>query len=174
MRGLMLAAPVLLLAGCGGGSVVINAENAATVAAENGAAALPPAPAPKAFPKLLLGDFDLNQLIRAFGTEPFWTLDMGPGTFSYTDYSVDEPKAAPFYWADPVIAGDTATYTTKNVAGDVVVLTLTRKDCLEVGEEDQKVPLTAELKIGSKTLHGCAGPKPADEPDEEMENVTKP
>jgi len=155
----------LALAGCGGGSVVINAENAAEPVTNTVAA-----PKPKPAPVLMLGDYDLNQLTRAFGTEPFWTLDMGPGSFSYTDYSVEKPEPKPFYWADPVIAGDTATYTTKNVAGDVVVLTLTHKKCLEAGEEDQAVPLTAELKIGSKILHGCAGPKPADEPDAEMDN----
>jgi len=158
---------VLLLTGCGGGSVVINTDNAATTA-DNGAVAV--APAPKPAPTLMLGDFNLNQLVRVFGTEPFWTLDMGPGTMSFTDASVEIPKATPFYWADPVIAGNTATYTTKNVAGDTVVLVLTRKDCLEVGEPEDTVPLTAELKIGSKTLHGCAGPKPNDEPDEEMDN----
>ena len=168
MRVAILAAPLLLLTGCGGGSVVINADNAATVAAENGAAAVPAAPKPA--PTLMLGDFNLNQLLRASGTEPFWTLDMGPGTMEFTDYSVEAPKPAPFYWADPVIAGDKATYTTKNVAGDAVVLVLTRKDCLDVGEPEDSVPLTAELKIGSKTLHGCAGPKPADQPDEEMDN----
>lgn len=166
MRVTMLAMPLLMLAGCGGGSVVISQTNETTTEPANAAA-----PAPVKAPSVKLGDFELNQLLRVFGTEPFWTLDMGPGEFSFTDYSVDAPKAEPFYWADPVIAGDTATYTTKNVAGDPVVLTLTRKDCLEAGEEDQTVPLTAELKIGTTVRKGCAGPRPKDEPDEEIDNA---
>lgn len=163
---LMLVAALLAgsfaLSGCGGGKV-----DTGNVAEGNAAAAKPK---PKVFPKLMLGDFDLNQLVRAFGTEPYWTLDMGPGTLTYTDFSVDKPEARPFYWADPVIAGDTATYTTRNVAGDAVVLVLTRKDCLEAGEDEATTPLTAILKIGSKTLRGCAGPKPAGEPDGKMDN----
>jgi uncharacterized membrane protein len=163
-----LLAVALTLSGCGGGSVVVNAENAAGPAEPENASANVVAAAPA--PSVKLGDFELNQLLRVFGTEPFWTLDMGPGEMIYTDGSAEEPKPTPFYWADPVIAGDTATYTTKNVAGDVVVLVLTRKDCLEVGEPEDTVPLTAKLTIGTTVRNGCAGPRPKDEPDEEMDN----
>lgn len=159
------------LSACGGGSVVVNA---ADNAAEPANAANAAAPVPIKAPSVKLGDFELNQLIRAAGTEPFWTLDLGPGEMSFTDYSVETPKPEPFYWADPVVAGDTATYTTKNVAGDAVVLVLTRKDCLEAGEPEDAQPLTAELKIGAKTRTGCAGPKPRDEPDAEVENKAAP
>lgn len=169
MRVAMLAMPLLMLAGCGGGSVVINQAN--EVAAEPANAANAAAPAPIQAPSLKLGDFELNQLIRAAGSEPFWMLDLGPGELVYHDYSVDAPKPEPFYWAEPVIAGNTATYTTKNVAGEVVVLTLTRKDCLDVGEPEDTVPLTVELKIGTQVRRGCAGPRPKDQPDEEMDNA---
>lgn len=166
MRITMLAAPLLMLAGCGGGgSVAVNQS-------DNAATANVAAPAKPAAPSLKLGDFELNQIIRVFGTEPGWTLDMGPGTMQYTDFAAEKPEAKPFYWADPVIAGDTATYTTKNVAGEVVVLTLTRKDCLEAGEPEDTVPLTATLKIGDATRHGCAGPFPVTDPDEEVDNGT--
>ncbi|MEZ0244760.1 MAG: hypothetical protein ACAH11_15410, partial [Sphingomonas sp.] len=96
------------------------------------------------------------------------------GEMIFTDNSVDDPKPAPFYFVEPVIAGDTATYTTKNVAGDPVVLVLTRKDCLEVGEPEDTVPLTAKLTIGTTVRNGCAGPRPRDEPDEEMDNAATP
>ena len=171
MRVTMLALPLLVLAGCGGGSVVVNATNEA-VPAENAVSAA--APAPVKAPSVKVGDFELNQLLRVFGTEPYWVLDLGPGEMIFTDNAAETPKPEPFYWADPVIAGDTATYTTKNVAGDVVVLTLTRKDCLEAGEPEDTVPLTAELRIGAKTRTGCAGPRPKDEPDEEMDNTATP
>ncbi|MCW3847530.1 hypothetical protein OF829_09775 [Sphingomonas sp. LB-2] len=168
---LALLAITLTLSACGGGSMVVNADNAATPAEPaNAANVAAPAPAPS----VKLGDFELNQLIRAFGTEPFWTLDLGPGDMIFTDNAVETPKPEPFYWVAPVVAGDTATYTTKNVAGDPVVLVLTRKDCLEVGEPEDTQPLTAKLTIGTKVRTGCAGPKPKDEPDEEMENTTTP
>lgn len=173
MRVTMLAVPLLMLAGCGGGSVVINATNEVTAEPANAANAAAPAPAPAA-PSVKLSDFELNQPIRATGTEPFWMLDLAPGDMVYHDYSVDEPKPEPFYWVAPVLAGGAATYTTKNVAGEVVVLTLTRKDCLVVGEPEDTQPLTVELKVGAKTMRGCAGPRPRDEPDEEMENTTAP
>lgn len=157
MRTTLVAIAMLALTGCGGQPVESVANNVS-------------APTPTPPPSVKLGDFELNQLVRVFGTEPYWTLDMGPGEMIFTDGSADEPKPEPLYWVAPAIVGETATYTTKNVAGETVVLTLTRKDCLEVGEPEDTVPLTAELKIGDKVRRGCAGPKPADEPDEEMDN----
>lgn len=157
----LIAIAALALAGCGGAPADSVANNAA-------------APTPTPPPSVKLGDFELNQRVRVSGVEPYWTLDMGPGEMLFTDFSTDVPKPEPFYWAAPAVTGDTATYTTKNVADEPVVLTLTRRDCLEAGEPEDTRPLTAELRVGDKVRKGCAGPRPADEPDEEMENTTAP
>ena len=149
MRAVLPILVLGMLAGCGSQAPADNASNAVVAK---------PIPSPK------LGGIDLNQKLRAFGTEPFWTLDVAPGDISYTDYSLADPKPEPFFAHAPVVSGDKAVWTTKNVAEAPVVLTLTLKDCLEAGEDDQTQPLTAELRIGDKVRIGCAGPKPKDEP----------
>lgn len=146
------ALPILLLgmlAGCG------PQEPAVT----NNVVVAKPIEGPK------LGKVDLNQPLQAFGTEPYWTLDVAPGDMSFTDYALANPKPEPFFPHAPVVTGDKAVWTTENVADEPVVLTLTLKDCLEVGEADQTQPLTAELRIGSKVRTGCAGPKPKETPE---------
>jgi len=150
MRAVLPILVLGMLAGCGSQEPAANSSNV-TVAK------------PIAGPKL--GSVDLNQPLRAFGTEPFWTLDVAPGDMSYTDYALANPRPEPFFPHAPVVTGDKAVWTTKNVADAPVVLTLTRKDCLEAGEDDQTQPLTAELRIGDKVRTGCAGPKPKEEPE---------
>jgi uncharacterized membrane protein len=145
MRILMLAA-VLALGGCG----PKPAEKPV------------PTPTPTPKPVKMLGSIDLNKAVRAFGVEPGWSLDVAPGDMSFTDFSGDKTEPQPFFPTSPVVTGDHANWTTKNVAGEAVVLTLTVKECLEAGEPEDSQPLTAELRIGVKTLHGCAGAKPAE------------
>ncbi|MES2445190.1 MAG: hypothetical protein V4574_20390 [Pseudomonadota bacterium] len=161
MRIALLAVSMLALAGCG------SQEPAVNVTANSAEAAKPVRP-----PSPKLGKVDLDQPLRAFGTEPFWTLDVAPGDMSFTDYSVETPKPEPYFPRSPVVTADKAVWTTKNEAGAAVVLTLTLKDCLEAGEADQTQPFTAELKIGDRTRTGCAGPKPEGEPDEEVDNAS--
>lgn len=150
-------AAVLLLAGC-------NFSEPAPNSAENVTKPTPP-------PSVKLGSVELLQPLRAFGTEPFWTLDLAPGDIAFTDYSAEDPKPEPFFARSPVAVGDKATWTTKNIAGEAVVVTLTLKDCLEAGETDETMPLTAELRIGAKVRTGCAGPKPKDEPGDAPGNA---
>lgn len=149
---------LLSLAACS--SPPAPADNAAdnSANAANEAVFVPP-PGPQ------LGGVDLDQPIRAMGSEPFWTLDVAPGDMTFTDYSVSTPAPEPFLSVSPKISGDTATYTTSHGKGAPAVLTLTAKKCLDVGEEDNSQPLTAELRLGDRVLHGCAGPKPKDDAD---------
>ena len=157
----MIMIGLLALAGCS--QQQEPAANATANAAEFvvPAAAGPPPP---------LGTVDLGQPLRAFGTEPGWSLDVTPGVITYTDYSAEDPKAETFMPAIPAVAGGKAVWRTRNTAGDAVVLTLTLKDCLEAGEEDMTQPLTAELKMGATTRTGCAGPKPEGEAGVDPEN----
>jgi uncharacterized membrane protein len=124
-------------------------------AQENAAANITAAPTPP--PSLMFGKVDLLKHVRAFGTEPYWIVDLAPGTIEFTDFSAEKPEPQPFYYVPPAIADGTARYTTRNRAGDAVVLTLTAEPCLEAGEEEDTQPLTAELRIGARTLRGCAG-----------------
>jgi uncharacterized membrane protein len=153
MRFLLVAGAALLLAGCGPTPDEQAAANAANAAAV-------PAPTPVA----MLGTVNIARPVRAFGTEPYWTLDLAPGEMSFVERDVENPPVTPFYPVAPAIAGDTATWTTRNPAGEPVVVTLTAKECLEAGEPEDAAPLTAEVKIGARTLHGCAGPKPPFQP----------
>lgn len=147
-----IAVPLLLgLCGCGG-------EPAANAVAK----------APR--PQMMLGAVDLLKPIRAVGTEPYWTLDMAPGDIIFTDFAAADPQPEPFYAVAPAIAGDTATYTTKNVAGTAVVLALTLDACTSTGEAGTTEPLAVELRIGARVLRGCAGPRPPERPA--ADNVT--
>jgi uncharacterized membrane protein len=159
MRFLLPALPLLALAGCG------SPEPAAAPA---NAVVAKPIPGPK------LGSIELNQPLRAFGTEPFWTLDVAPGDIAFTDHALPDPKPEPFFARSPVVADGKAVWTTKNVADEPVVLTLTLKDCLEGGEPDQTQPFTAELRIGDKVRTGCAGPKPKEVPEGDAGNAADP
>ena len=153
MRRMMMIG-LLVLAGCSGQQEPApnaTTENIAYIGVE------PAGPPPQ------LGKLDLTQPLRAFGTEPGWVVDVTPGVITYTDYSAEDPKPETFPPAVPTGADGKAVWRTRNSAGEAVVLTLTLKDCLEAGEDDMTVPLTAEFKIGKITRTGCAGPRPEGE-----------
>jgi uncharacterized membrane protein len=127
-----------------------------------------PKPKPTATkPMAMLGTVDLTKPVHVFGVEPGWSLDVAPGDISFADFSGESIDPQPFFPVSPQLAGDRASWTTRNVAGETVVLTLTAKECLEAGEPEDSQPLTAELKIGAKTLKGCAGAKVSEFPDAE-------
>jgi uncharacterized membrane protein len=155
---------LMALAGCS-----TQQEPAANATANTADVAVIGGTAP-AGPPPPLGTVDLGQPLRAFGTEPGWSLDVTPGVITYTDYSAEDPKAETFMPAIPAVAGGKAVWRTRNTAGEAVVLTLTLKDCLEAGEEDMTQPLTAEFKMGGTTRTGCAGPKPEGEAGVDAEN----
>jgi uncharacterized membrane protein len=101
---------------------------------------------------------DLGKDVHAFGTEPFWGLDISGTRLVYTDASLEEIKPESFADATRVVTGGKAVYTTRNKAGALVIVTLTAEECLEAGEPEDSVPLTVELKVGKELRHGCAGP----------------
>ena len=161
MREKILMIGLLALTGCSG-----QQEPARNTTVDNIAysGVEPDGPPPQ------LGKLDLTQPLRAFGTEPGWVVDVTPGVITYTDYSAENPQPETFPPATPTGADGKAVWRTRNSAGEAVVLTLTLKDCLEAGEEDMTVPLTAEFTIGKTTRSGCAGPKPEDEADTDLGN----
>jgi len=153
-----IAATALLLAACG-----------SREAAENEAA--PAAPATPAGPRL--GDVDLTRPVRATDAALTWSLEIAPGAISLTEFAGrgGDGKVADFYPVAPRVDANKAVYATKDIAGEAVTITLTRSACRENGEPAIERPLTAELKTATRTLTGCAGPRPADGLDSQPDNV---
>ena len=135
MRLALITVPFLLLvAACSQGTT----EKAAA-----------PADAP-ALP--MLGGVDLNQPVRALGTEPFWSVAITRDAMVYTDMDRDEQRAAN---PQPVIQGTTVVYTGATAEGSTMVVTLISTECSD-GMSDRTYPLTARVELGEVSLSGCA------------------
>ena len=112
-------------------------------------------PAPEAPPPAapaVLGGVDLGQPVRAIGTEPFWAVEIAPGTLTYSavdnpGFSVNNPG--------PTLQGTTAVYAAAGADGATLVVTLIATECSD-GMSDRVYPLTARVELGSQTLNGCA------------------
>jgi len=144
VRAIVIAA--LLLAGCGASDSADPVENVALS---------PEALLPPTTPTSLAG-VDFDKPVRAFGTEPFWALDIAPDRIRFEEYSV-EGSATDWAVRRPKVAGTVAVIETETPKGEAVTITLRGESCLEVGAEDSRLPLTATVKIGARTLTGCAG-----------------
>ena len=101
---------------------------------------------------VMLGDVDLNQPLRAIGTEPFWAVEITPATLTYR--GVDRPEQA-FDSPDPDVQGTTAVYEVENEGGATMTITLMTTECSD-GMSDRIYPLTAMVEIGDEALNGCA------------------
>lgn len=120
-----------------------------------------PAKAPASAPAApaaatMLGEIDLGQPISALGTEPFWGVEITPTTLTYT--SPDGPPLTAAN-AGPTVQGTTAAYKA-TAGGQPLEITLIATECSD-GMSDRTYPLTAIVKLGSRTLNGCAGSKAA-------------
>ena len=137
MRLLLTMGLALTLAACGGEETANNSA----------------APTPTPTPGPMLGGIDLDKPIRATGSAPYWAIYIAPGTIAFAD----APKASPtdFYPISPKLEGDTARFETQTPKGEPVTITLAAKACA-AGKE--MLPLGAEVRIGNRTLKGCAGP----------------
>lgn len=107
----------------------------------------PPAPAPA-----MLGDVDLNQPLRALGTEPFWSVEITAQNLAYTAVDAVEVRASN---PGPTVQGTTAVYAAAAPDGTALVVTLIATECSD-GMSDRVYPLTARVELGSQTLNGCA------------------
>ena len=134
MRFALLAVPFVFLAACSQGD---TRKAASTVEA----------PAPS-----LLGGVDLNQPMRALGTEPFWSVAITRDAMVYTGIDRDEKRAAN---PQPVVQGTTAVYTAATSDGSAMVVTLIATECSD-GMSDRIYPLTAKVELGEISLSGCA------------------
>lgn len=110
-----------------------------------GGGAAPTAPA-------VIGGVDLNQPLRAIGTEPFWNVEITPTNLTYS--AVDHPGLTTGN-PGPTLQGTTAVYASGTADGATLVVTLIATECSD-GMSDRVYPLTARVEVGSQTLAGCA------------------
>ena len=120
------------------------------------AACSDPAPtgpeAPPATVPAMLGGVDLNQPLRALGTEPFWAVEITPQDLAYTAVDAVEVRASN---PGPTVQGTTAVYAGAAPDGTALVVTLIATECSD-GMSDRLYPLTARVELGPETLNGCA------------------
>jgi len=112
----------------------------------------PAAPAAEMAAPAVLGGVDLNQPLRAIGTEPFWGVEITPQSLVYSGVDRAEQRATN---AGPVIQGTTAVYTAATGSGAALVVTLIATECSD-GMSDRIYPLTARVELSGETLNGCA------------------
>lgn len=135
MRSIFFAAPLaLIVAACSQGTTEKTEAPA-------------DAPAPAS-----LGGVDLNQPLRALGTEPFWSVDITKDAMVYTGVDGQAQRAGD---PRPVVQGTTAVYTGATDDGTAMVVTLIATECSD-GMSDRIYPLTAKVELGEVSLNGCA------------------
>lgn len=133
---LVLIAAAALLSACG------KSEDATPSALEPPADA--PAPAPVVTPAPAT---DVSRPINALGTEPFWALKIRPEGLNFSEPQKPEMNVKN---PGPKITGETAVWS-----GQGVEATLTAGVCQD-GMSDRSYPFKAVVKVGGKTLNGCA------------------
>ncbi len=122
-----------------------------TLAACTDPAPTEPAPAPAPAPAVL-GGVDLNEPLRALGTEPFWAVEITPQDLAYSAVDAADVRAPN---PGPTIQGTTAVYASATPDGAALVVTLIATECSD-GMSDRVYPLTAKVELGPQTLNGCA------------------
>lgn len=109
------------------------------------------APAAVSEPQML-GGVDLNEPLRALGTEPFWGVAISPETLVYSGVDQAEQTAPN---PGPEVQGTTAVYASATGDGTAMVVTLVATECSD-GMSDRVYPLTARVELGELSLNGCA------------------
>ncbi len=101
---------------------------------------------------VMLGGVDLNQPVRALGTEPFWSVEITPDALIYSGVDRPEQRASN---PGPQVQGTTAVYATATDTGAALVVTVIATECSD-GMSDRTYPLTVRVELGEETLNGCA------------------
>lgn len=139
MRMLALTAILMSVAAC---------QPAADAPVDAGAASdvVAPEPAPAPEP-VVIGGVDLSMPVRVSGTEPFWGVDITPGTLAFSgvdraELLLPNPGAA--------MQGEAAV-----IAAEGLTITLRPSTCSD-GMSDRVYRLEAEVMLGAERLKGCA------------------
>jgi len=111
-----------------------------------------------------LGEVPLDKPLRATDNALTWSLEVAPGSITLTRFAGRgaEGSVTQFYPVSPQVDADKAVWSTKDVAGEPVTITFTNVHCTESGDPAIERPLTADVRIGDRQFHGCAGERPAD------------
>lgn len=139
MRMLALSAVLIGVAAC-----QPAADAPADTATSSDVIAPEPAPAPA---PVVIGGVDLSTQVRVSGTEPFWGVDMTPGTLVFTGVDRAELRLAN---PGAVMQGEAAV-----IAAEGLTITLKPATCSD-GMSDRVYPLEAEVMLGTELLKGCA------------------
>lgn len=100
----------------------------------------------------MLGGVNLDQPLRALGTEPFWAVEMRPDVLIYSGVDRPEQRAPNLR---RMVSADEAVFRGTTQTGAALVVILTPVACSD-GMSDRVYPLTARVEIGSERLSGCA------------------
>ena len=88
---------------------------------------------------------------QALGTEPFWNLDVNGGSASYSTPDIARQDATSVQRS----ANADGAMITGMLGGAPFTLTVRRGSCSD-GMSDTTYPFGAELRLGGRTLQGCA------------------
>ena len=111
-----------------------------------------PIETPTAPEPVILAGVDLDQPLRALGTEPFWGVTISPESLVYSGVDQAEQTAPN---PGPEVQGTTAVYASATGGGAAMVVTLVATECSD-GMSDRVYPLTARVELGELSLNGCA------------------
>ena len=112
--------------------------------------------APAAEPAVL-GGVNLDQPVRAVGTEPFWGVSIDTEAVVSSGVDQAERRGAN---DGVVVQGTTATWSVRPAQGQPFTVTLMATECSD-GMSDRLYPLTALVEMGETRLNGCAAPAAA-------------
>ena len=105
----------------------------------------------------MLGGVNLDQPVRAVGTEPFWGVSIDTEAVVYSGVDQAERRGAN---DGVVVQGTTATWSVQPAQGQPFTVTLMATECSD-GMSDRLYPLTALVEMGETRLNGCAAPAAA-------------
>ncbi|GAA0639909.1 COG3650 family protein [Brevundimonas lenta] len=107
--------------------------------------------APPTAPSPVLAGVNLDQPVRALGTEPFWSLEAHGEALVFT--GVDRPEQ--HIIARREVQNDAVVYRGTTTGGLDLMMKLNTADCSD-GMSDRIYPLTARVEFAGERLTGCA------------------
>lgn len=100
-----------------------------------------------------LGGVNLDQPLRALGTEPFWSVDISHDALVLSGPDRPNLRAAP---VRRTLMADSAVFRGETAEGVELTVTLSPQTCSD-GMSDRTYPLTARVLLGDENrMSGCA------------------